>query len=52
MAVYSAMLGDRHAALESLQKALKLAPKDPDVMFRAALVYNQFGDERQTLWIG
>jgi serine/threonine-protein kinase len=31
---------------------LALAPKNPDVMFRAALVYNQLGDQRQTLdWL-
>ena len=46
------MLGDKRSALASLQKALLLAPKDAEVMFRAAMVYNQFGDQAQTLdWL-
>ncbi len=52
VAAYSAMLGDKHLAVDNLQKALKLAPNDPDIMFRAALVYNQLGDQPQTLeWL-
>ncbi len=52
VAEYSAMLGDKPSANAQIQRALELAPKDPEVMFRAALVYNQFGDRSQTLnWL-
>jgi tetratricopeptide (TPR) repeat protein len=52
LADYSAMVGDKSTATAQLRKALELAPADPDVMFRAALVYNQFGDRQQTLdWL-
>jgi tetratricopeptide (TPR) repeat protein/tRNA A-37 threonylcarbamoyl transferase component Bud32 len=52
VADYYAMLGDRHSATVELDKALTLAPQDPDVLFRAAVVYNQLGDQRQTLdWL-
>ncbi len=46
VASYYAMLGDRKQALKSLQEALELAPKDPDVAFRAAIVYMHAGDTR------
>jgi len=49
VASYSAMIGDRHAATVELDKALSFAPHDPDVLFRAALVYNQLGNKNQTL---
>lgn len=48
MATYSAMIGDKTAALDELHKALELAPQDSDVMFRAAQVYNHLGDKRET----
>lgn len=52
LAVYSAVLGDNRAASASLQKALDLAPTDPDIMYRAALVYNRLGDEPAALdWL-
>jgi serine/threonine protein kinase/Tfp pilus assembly protein PilF len=52
VAEYSAMVGDKPTALEQIQQALALAPKDSDVMFRAGLVYNQLGDRRRTLdWL-
>ena len=43
------MVGNRSAALSNLQHALDLAPKDAEVRFRAALVYNQLDDTEQTL---
>ncbi len=46
---YKAMVGDKVAALSDIQRAVELAPKDADVRFRAALVYNHFGDTGQTL---
>ena len=52
IAEYSAMIGDKHTAVLEMQKALELAPNDPEVMFRAALVYNQLGDKQQTInWL-
>ena len=51
-AQYWAMIGDFHTATAELQKALKAAPHDPDVLFRAALIHNQVGDRQQTLdWL-
>jgi eukaryotic-like serine/threonine-protein kinase len=43
-ATYLAMLDKKEDALASLQNAVSGSPKDPDVLFRAALVYNHFGD--------
>ena len=52
IAEYSAMLGDRKTANESINIALALAPSDPTAMFRAALIDNRFGnDERAILWL-
>jgi tetratricopeptide (TPR) repeat protein/tRNA A-37 threonylcarbamoyl transferase component Bud32 len=49
MATYQAMIGDKAAAMADLLRALELAPADADVRFRAALVYNHFGDVERTL---
>lgn len=49
LANYSAMLGDKQAALQYLQKALRLAPGNGDVLFRAAIVYNHFDQPDQAL---
>ena len=47
-----AMLGERKPALDYLQQGLKLAPRDSEMRFKAALIYNQFGDTAQTLaWL-
>jgi serine/threonine protein kinase/tetratricopeptide (TPR) repeat protein len=52
LAYCHAMLGERMLAFRYLQEGLKLAPGDSEMRFRAALVYNQFGDSRQTLaWL-
>lgn len=52
LAYCHAMLGERMPALRYLQEGLKLVPEDSEMRFRAALVYNQFGDSRQTLgWL-
>jgi serine/threonine protein kinase/tetratricopeptide (TPR) repeat protein len=48
VATYNAMIGNKNAALSDILRSLKLAPADPDVEFRAALVYNQLGDTDQT----
>ncbi len=53
IAEYSAMLDEKESAIESAHRALTLAPEDPEVMFRVALVYDHFGDKRQALeWLG
>jgi tetratricopeptide (TPR) repeat protein len=49
LATYYAMLGERQMAFDKLTKAIELAPGDADVRFRAALVYNQFGESDQCL---
>jgi len=52
VATYEAMLGDRHAALSSLGQAFRPAPKDPELMYNGALVYEQLGDKDQALdWL-
>jgi tetratricopeptide (TPR) repeat protein len=52
VATYEAMLGDRRAALASLEQAFRPAPKDPELMYNGALVYEQFGDKNQALdWL-
>ena len=52
VASYHAMLGDRAQAQDSLRRALTLAPGDPDVAFRAAIVYIHSGDtERCLAWL-
>jgi len=52
LAEFSAMLDQKQEALSAIQKALALAPKNPDILFKAALVYNRFGDRAQTLsWL-
>jgi len=51
-ATYLAMTDKKEEALASLQKALSFSPTDPDVQFRAALVYNHFGETDRTLeWL-
>jgi len=49
LANYSAMLNERQAAFEYLQRALKLAPSDGEVLFRAAIVYNHFNQTQEAL---
>jgi len=49
VADYKAILGNKAAALADLQRALAAAPKDPDVRFRAAILYNHFGDSETTV---
>ncbi len=52
IASYSAMLDDRETAFDALQQALAVSPNDADVMFRAAVVHNHFGQREQTLtWL-
>jgi len=46
---YHAMLDDERQAREQLQRALEATPADPDVLFRAAILNNHFGDNVKTL---
>jgi serine/threonine-protein kinase len=51
-AICYAMLNEKKQALASLQEGLKLSPADPEMLFKAALVHNQFGNMPQTLnWL-
>jgi serine/threonine-protein kinase len=49
VACNSAMLDDKQAALSNINRALTLDPESGDVLFRASLVYNHFGDDDKTL---
>jgi serine/threonine protein kinase/tetratricopeptide (TPR) repeat protein len=52
LAYCHAMLGERKPALQYLQAGLKLTPEDSEMRFKAALVYNQFADNRNALtWL-
>jgi serine/threonine protein kinase/tetratricopeptide (TPR) repeat protein len=52
LAYCHAMLGERKPAFDYLQAGLKLTPQDSEMRFKAALVYNQFGDATNTLsWL-
>ena len=52
LAYCHAMLGERKPAFGYLQAGLRLAPEDSEMRLKAALVYSQFGDVRQTLdWL-
>ena len=46
---YYAMLGEEKPARDLLNRALALASSDSDVLFRAAILYNHFGDMPRTL---
>jgi eukaryotic-like serine/threonine-protein kinase len=46
---YYAMLDQEDQAREQLARALETAPADADVLFRAAILYNHFGDTEKTL---
>jgi serine/threonine-protein kinase len=50
---YNAMLGQRREAYAHLSQALQLSDeKDPDVLFEAAMVHNQFGETSAALqWL-
>ena len=48
-AEYYAMLNEERRAKDHLERAIAIAPKDPDVLFRAAVVFNHFGNTEKTL---
>ncbi len=49
LADYSAMIGERQSAFQYLEKALKVAPLNGEVLFRAAIVYQHFNETGQAL---
>lgn len=49
LAVCQAMLSQKDASFSTLNRALRLAPNDPSVMFSAALVHIQFGNRDDAL---
>src|SRR5580698_2788629 len=49
IADYYAMLDQKRQAQEQMARALEIAPVDADVLFRAAILYNHFGDTQKTL---
>jgi serine/threonine protein kinase/tetratricopeptide (TPR) repeat protein len=46
---YRAMLDQEQPAREELARALAAAPTNADVLFRAAILYNHFGETEKTL---
>jgi len=49
LAGYHAMLGEVKAANESISEALRLMPRDPEVLYYAALVYAQLHDREKAI---
>ena len=49
LAGYYAMIGDKRSALKNLRGALALAPSDPDIELRAAIIYNHFDESSECL---
>jgi Tfp pilus assembly protein PilF len=49
LAGYYAMLNKQSAAMQNLEKAIALAPSDPDVRLRAAVIYNHFSETDQCI---
>jgi eukaryotic-like serine/threonine-protein kinase len=43
------MMNQEQQAREEMARALEIAPTDADVLFRAAILYNHFGDTDKTL---
>ena len=46
---YYAMLDQERQAREQMDQALKIAPTDPDLLFRAAILYNHLGNQDKAL---
>jgi tetratricopeptide (TPR) repeat protein len=49
VATYKAMTDEKAGAIADIQQAMQLAAADAEVRFRAALVYNHFGDVERTV---
>ncbi len=46
---YYAMVEQEQQAREQIARALEIAPTDADVLFRAAILHNHFGDTEKTM---
>jgi eukaryotic-like serine/threonine-protein kinase len=52
LAKYQAMLGEKEVALDALGRGLDMQPRDPELLFEIALVYQQTGDrDRAVAWL-
>jgi tetratricopeptide (TPR) repeat protein len=52
LAICHAMLGEKTPAMRYLRQGLQLDPSDPEMRFKAALVYNQLGNANKTVaWL-
>jgi serine/threonine-protein kinase len=49
LAMYHALRGEPKAALENLDGALRLGPKNPGLLFNAGITYQQLGDTQRAL---
>jgi tetratricopeptide (TPR) repeat protein len=52
LAICHAMRDERREAVAALEHGLRLSPSDPDLLFKAALIYNHFGQTKTSLtWL-
>lgn len=49
LAVCQAMLGQKAASFSTLNRAFRLAPEDPSLLFNAAIAHMQFDDRDETI---
>jgi eukaryotic-like serine/threonine-protein kinase len=49
VAMYHAMRGERKAALDNVDAALRIKPKSPDLLFNAGIAYVQVGETQRAL---
>ena len=49
LAMYHAMRGERKAALDNVDAALRIKPKSPDLLFNAGIAYVQAGETQRAL---
>jgi tetratricopeptide (TPR) repeat protein/predicted Ser/Thr protein kinase len=49
LAGYHAMLGEKEKARAQIEAAEKLAPKDPEILYYAAMVFVQAGDQKKSM---
>jgi len=47
--MYHAMRGERRAALDNVDAALRIKPKNPDLLFNAGIAYVQVGETQRAL---
>ena len=49
LAMYHAMRSETKAAQDNIEAALRLQPKNPDVLFAAGITYEQLGETKRAL---